>query len=238
MRIQTDSYLDPDQTFLLIKHTYVDNKSLFQRFKIRFIRKILWISLLLNPDPPSQYGSGTAKSVRIHPDLDPPQHWYVKFRDPFREKKEKKSVVPVMGKLLRLKEEGGGGTRLRLRDQTLATVEDPASSPGTRPLCNQRWMLLLPIRIIPFNSMRIWIRILLVTLMQILILPFIWCGSGSKLPNKGSKPWKSVKDRLIFHTFLLFICKLMRIWIQLITSMRIRIRILPFNFEADPNPQH
>ncbi len=71
-------------------------------------------------------------------------------------------------------------------------------------------------------------------------------------PNKGSKPWKSVQNlekvltiskmcsnRLIFHTFWLAICKLMRIpiqlitlmriRIQLITLMRIRIRILPFN---------
>jgi hypothetical protein len=60
--------------------------------------------------------------------------YMVKFRDPFREKKAKKSVVPIMGQLLRLKVEGGRETRLRLRDQTLATVEDPASSPGTRPL--------------------------------------------------------------------------------------------------------
>jgi hypothetical protein len=67
----------------------------------------------------------------------------LKFRDPFREKKVKKSVVPIMGKLLRLKVEGGRGTRLRLRDQILATVEDPASSPGTRPLCKKGWMLLL-----------------------------------------------------------------------------------------------
>ncbi len=44
-----------------------------------------------------------------------------------------------MGKLLRLKEEGRRETRLRLRDQTLALVEDPASSPGTtRPLCEKR----------------------------------------------------------------------------------------------------
>jgi hypothetical protein len=67
----------------------------------------------------------------------------LKFRDPFREKKAKKSVVPIMGQLLRLKVEGGRETRLRLRDQTLATVEDPASNPGTRPLCKKRWMLLL-----------------------------------------------------------------------------------------------
>jgi hypothetical protein len=48
-------------------------------------------------------------------------------------------------------------------------------------------------------------------------------------------PWLQINaqnlDRLIFHTFWLFISKLMRIriWIQLITLMRIRIRILPFS---------
>ncbi len=83
--------------------------------------------------------------MRIHPDLEwiHSTDFYVKFRDPFREKKAKKNVVPIMGKLLRLKEEGGREARLRLRDQTLATVEDPASSPGMRPLSEKRWMLLL-----------------------------------------------------------------------------------------------
>jgi hypothetical protein len=81
--------------------------------------------------------------------------------NPFREKKAKKSVVPIMGQLLRLKEEGVRGTRQRLRDQTLATVEDPASSPGTRPLCKNKMnvtvtvlrirITLIRIRILPFN---------------------------------------------------------------------------------------
>ncbi len=62
---------------------------------------------------------------------------------------------------------------------------------------------------------------------------------------------KMCSKRLIFHSFWLVICKLMRIGIriQLITLTRIRlqlitfmrIRILPFNLmriHADPDPQH
>jgi hypothetical protein len=42
-------------------------KSLFERLKVRFICKFVSISMLLDPDPHSQYGSGsrTAKSLRI-----------------------------------------------------------------------------------------------------------------------------------------------------------------------------
>ncbi len=43
------------------------------------------------------------------------------------------------------------------------------------------------------------------------------------------------------NIFRLAICKLMRIWIQFITLMRMRIRILHFNLigiHANPDPQH
>jgi hypothetical protein len=56
---------------------------------------------------------------------------------------------------------------------------------------------------------------------------------------------KVYSNLLIFHTFWLVICKLMRfrIRIQLKTLMRIRIQILPFflkriHANPDPNPQH
>ncbi len=52
---------------------------------------------------------------------------------------------------------------------------------------------LMRIRILPFTWMRI--RILPFTLMRIRILPSLWCRSesGSKIPNIGSKPWKSAQ---------------------------------------------
>ncbi len=57
-----------------------------------------------------------------------------------------------------------------------------------------------------------------VTLMNIRIL----------LPNKKLKTLKKCSKRLVFHTFCLVICKLMRIRIrnQLITLMRMRIQPL------------
>ncbi len=112
---------------------------------------------------------------------------------------------------------------------------------------------VLRIRILLVTLTRIWIRVLLVTVMRIWILLFpwrgsgsylsLWCGSGSLIPtlNKCSNP-------LIFHTFWLVTCKLMRILIRIqpITLMRIRIqlitliriRILPFQFDPDLDPQH
>jgi hypothetical protein len=59
------------------------------------------------------------------------------------------------------------------------------------------------------------------------------------------EPLKNCSNRLIFHTFWLVICKLMRIWIrfqiQPITLMRIRIFIWcgsgsGFLFDADADP--
>jgi hypothetical protein len=67
-----------------------------------------------------------------------------------------------------------------------------------------------------FDLVTLMIRILSFTLMRIRILA----------SNKGSKPG-TVLQRLIFHTFRHFICKLMRIQIQIIILMR--IQILPFN---------
>ncbi len=62
-----------------------------------------------------------------------------------------------------------------------------------------------------------WTRILFVTLMRIRILPLTLCGpwSGSQLPNKGSKPWKSAQIGSY------------SIHLQIDTGFR--IRILPFN---------
>ncbi len=48
---------------------------------------------------------------------------------------------------------------------------------------------------------------------------------------------KKCSNRLIFHTFWLVICKLMRIRIQLITLMRIWIRTA-YHFDADPDPTY
>ncbi len=75
------------------------------------------------------------------------------------------------------------------------------------------------------------IRILLVTLMRIRILPFTLNAVPDPDPSSQIKIQKTLKkcsSRLIFHTFWLFICKLMRmrIRIQLITLMRNRIRLL------------
>jgi hypothetical protein len=49
--------------------------------------------------------------------------------------------------------------------------------------------------------------------------------------KKRLKPLKKCYNRLIFHTFLLDICQLMRIrfWIQLINLMRVQMRIRIFN---------
>jgi hypothetical protein len=88
--------------------------------------------------------------------------------------------------------------------------------------------------------------------MRIQILIFIWCGSGSWVlfdaeadpdPTFHQNPdhifhikaqtLKKCSNRLIFHTFWLFICKSMRIRIQLTTLMWSRILIL---FDADQDP--
>ncbi len=58
----------------------------------------------------------------------------------------------------------------------------------------------------------------------------LWCGSGSEASFQiKAQKLKKCSNRLIFHTFWLGICKLMRIQIrvqiQLITLMRMRIRI-------------
>ncbi len=70
-------------------------------------------------------------------------------------------------------------------------------------------------------GIRMWIRIRL-------FLP--WCGFGSgsrsKLSSKGSNPWKSAKiGSYPYIFFWLVICQLVRIPIQLINLMLIRIRI-------------
>jgi hypothetical protein len=52
-------------------------QKIFYRQKIRFLCKLWPISMLLDPDPHSQYGSGskTAKRIRIYVDPEPdPQH--------------------------------------------------------------------------------------------------------------------------------------------------------------------
>ncbi len=88
---------------------------------------------------------------------------------------------------------------------------------------------MLRIRI---TLMRTWIRILLVTLMWIRILPlgmillFTLMRIRILASKKRLRTLKKYSNRLIFHTFWLDICKLMRICIQLITMMLIRIRSL------------
>ncbi len=91
---------------------------------------------------------------------------------------------------------------------------------------------------------RIRMHIRLITLLRIQIQIFILCGSGFLFdvgpdldPNFHSDqdpdPSLQIKaqthekclNRLIFHTFWLVICKLMRIRIQFITSMQIRTLI-------------
>ncbi len=109
--------------------------------------------------------------------------------------------------------------------------------------------------------MRMHIRV--ITLLRIQI--FILCGSGflfyagpdldptfhsdqdqdPSLQIKAQTHEKSL-NRLILHTFWLVICKLMRIWIQLITSMEIRTvicylmrdpdAVLGYQNDADPDP--
>ncbi len=51
--------------------------------------------------------------------------------------------------------------------------------------------------------------------------PWFGSGSGFELPKKGSNAWKECSNRLIFHTFWLVICKLMRIRIRVLKMMRI-----------------
>ncbi len=89
-------------------------------------------------------------------------------------------------------------------------------------------------------------------LFSFIIRIFVWCGcgSGSDLhPEADPDPYPSLqikaktlekglnRNRLIFNTFWLVICKLMRIRIrfriQLTTLMRIRIQ--SFIFDADPD---
>jgi hypothetical protein len=55
----------------------VGTKGFFERLEIRFVGKYWSISLLLDPDPHSQYGTGCrrAKSMRFQADPDP-QHCY------------------------------------------------------------------------------------------------------------------------------------------------------------------
>jgi hypothetical protein len=77
-----------------------------------------------------------------------------------------------------------------------------------------------------FYLMRIRVRIRLFTLMRIRI----WIQNLAS--KKRLKPLKKCSNRLICHTFWLFICKLMRIRFFTLMRMRILIRIL---FDADPD---
>ncbi len=85
------------------------------------------------------------------------------------------------------------------------------------------------------------IRIRLVTLIGMRILPFTLVQMRIRILSYKYRltNLKKCSNRLIFHTFWLFICELTRIWIQilLITLMQIRIRILPFSLMRI-HPQH
>jgi hypothetical protein len=45
----------------------------FERKETRFIGQFREISMPLDPDPPSQYGSGSRNEINADPDL---QHWF------------------------------------------------------------------------------------------------------------------------------------------------------------------
>ncbi len=88
---------------------------------------------------------------------------------------------------------------------------------GSRCRCGS-WIL--------FHFVNVRIRILLVTLLRILILPFTLMLIRILASKYRIKTLKKCSNELIKHTFWLVICKLMRIRIQLVTLMR--IQILPF----------